>query len=541
MDEEETKAGLFEENLSLRAQIARLQALYPQREQSQEPEHRYHHMVEHSLGLICTHDFAGNLLYVNPAAARTLGYTPQELIGANLRDFLVPAVRSLFDPYLARIRHQQTDQGFMQLLTKDGKECVWQYHNVRYEENGRSLYVIGCALDVTEQISLQRDLRQARDALRMQLQERTVALRESESRYRKLFENANDIIATFTLDGVITGANRSAEILSGWTRQEIIGQPYSGFTTPATVAAVENRIRQYRAGEKPKSNLEIELLRKDGSVALFEGRTRPIRSRDGMLIGFQAIFRDITERKRTEKLLRQAKEEAEIANRAKSEFLATMSHELRTPLNVMLGYADLLIEGIFSPLTAAQQDALRRIQKSTFALVDLVNHVLDLNRLEVGRLPVERRIVHIDQLFKEVEQETQGLRDLSGLGFHWQVERALPTLYTDPGKLKVVLKNLLTNAIKFTEVGDITLAAAESTDAIVLSVTDTGMGVPADRQALIFEAFQQGDQANVRGQKGVGLGLHIAKRLLDLIGGTIEVESEVGRGSTFRVRLPVER
>jgi signal transduction histidine kinase len=304
---------------------------------------------------------------------------------------------------------------------------------------------------------------------------------------------------------------------------------------------VEHRIRQFRAGEKPKSNLEVELLRKDGSVAIFEGRTRPIRSQDGTQIGFQAIFRDITEHKRTERLLRQAKEEAETANRAKSEFLATMSHELRTPLNVMLGYSDLLLDGVFSPLTPAQQDALRRIQRSTFALVDLVNHVLDLNRLEVGRLPVERRIVHIDALFKEVEQETQGLRDLSGLSFHWQVARALPTLYSDSGKLKVVLKNLLSNAIKFTEVGEITLAASEDTDGIVFSVTDSGIGIPVDRQASIFEAFQQGEQSNVRGQKGVGLGLHIAKRLLDLIGGTVEVESEVGHGSTFRVRLPVER
>src|SRR5262249_35021471 len=153
---------------------------YLQRERSQENEHPYRHMVEHSLGLICTHDFAGNLLYVNPAAARTLGYTPRELIGTNLRDLLVPAVHSLFDTYLSCIRHQQTDQGLMRLLTKDGKERIWQYHNVRYEENGCPLYVIGCALDVTEQMSLQRDLRQARDALRMELQEKAIALRESE-------------------------------------------------------------------------------------------------------------------------------------------------------------------------------------------------------------------------------------------------------------------------------------------------------------------------------------------------------------------------
>jgi signal transduction histidine kinase len=320
-----------------------------------------------------------------------------------------------------------------------------------------------------------------------------------------------------------------------------VGRHYGFLTTSATIARVEERTRQFLAGEKLKSNLEIELMRRDGTILLFEGRTRSIRDHNGVVTGFQAIFRDITERKRAEEQLRQAKEEAETANRAKSEFLATMSHELRTPLNVMLGYSDLLLEGVFSPLTPAQRDALRRIQKSTFALVDLINNVLDLNRLEVGRLPVERRIVRIDVLFKEVEQETQGLRDLSGLSFHWHVERALPTLYTDSGKLKVVLKNLLSNAIKFTEVGAITLTASEGTDGIIFSVTDTGIGIPADRQASIFEAFQQGDQANVRGQKGVGLGLHIAKRLLDLLGGTIAVESEMGRGSTFRVWLPLER
>jgi signal transduction histidine kinase len=148
--------------------------------------------------------------------------------------------------------------------------------------------------------------------------------------------------------------------------------------------------------------------------------------------------------------------------------------------------------------------------------------------------------VRMDTLFKEIEQETKGLRDLSGLAFHWRSEPTLPLLQTDSGKLKVILKNLLSNAIKFTEAGDVTLAASTEQEGIAISVTDTGIGIPPAQQSMIFEAFRQGDSTNVHGLKGVGLGLHIVTRLLDLLGGTIAVESEVGQGSTFRVWLPVE-
>ena len=319
----------------------------------------------------------------------------------------------------------------------------------------------------------------------------------SELHYRKLFDNANDIIAIFTLDGVITHANRSAEVHLGWTRAELVGQHYRSFATPETVALVEERTRLFAAGKKATTNLEVEIVRKDRSHATFEGRTRPVRNRKGALIGFQAIFRDITERKRTEEQLRRAIAEADAANRAKNEFLATMSHEFRTPLNVVLGYTDMLFAETFGPLMEPQMGALRHIRQSTTALIDLINNVLDLNRLDAGRLTLEWRSVRMDTIFTEIEQETKGLRDLSGLTFHWRIEPNLPLLRTDAGKLKVILKNLLGNAIKFTEAGDVTLSAVEERNGIVVAVTDTGIGIPPPQQSQIFEAFRQGDYANV--------------------------------------------
>jgi PAS domain S-box-containing protein len=531
-DDQQTHAQLRAEVAALRAQVAHYQA------NDEGPDFRQ--LVEQGQGLLCTHDFEGKLLYVNPAAAQRLGYTQQELIATNLRDLLVPTVRARFDDYLTRIRQQGADQGFLEFLTKAGERHVWHYHNICAQRDGPPLYVIGFALDVTAQVATQQSLKKARNDLDLQVQEQTAALRASELRYRKLFDNANDIIAIFTPDGVITHANRSAEVHLGWTRAEMVGRHYRAFSTPETVAAVEERIRRFASGEKPTTNLEVEMLRKDRSSAVFEGRTRPIRDRHRTLIGFQAIFRDITERKRAEGKLRQATAAAEAANRAKSEFLSTMSHEFRTPLNVVLGYTDLLFTGTFGPLREAQEGALHHIRQGTTVLIDLINNVLDLNRLDAGRLPLERRVVRIDTLVKEIEQETRGLRDLSGLSFHWKIERTVPLLQTDPGKLKVILKNLLSNAIKFTEAGDVTLAASAAREGIAISVTDTGIGIPPAQQSVIFEAFRQGDNTNIHGLKGVGLGLHIVTRLLDLLDGTIEVESEVGRGSTFRVWLPVK-
>jgi signal transduction histidine kinase len=232
-------------------------------------------------------------------------------------------------------------------------------------------------------------------------------------------------------------------------------------------------------------------------------------------------------------------EQAESANRLKSDFLATVSHELRTPLHIIMGYKDLLLEKVFGPLTLEQTDILRRLERSAQELLELITTTLEVGRIEAGRLPVEYKKVTIEALLTEVEAETRALQQQTSLQFVWEVAPNLPPLITDPAKLKVVLKNLIGNAVKFTEAGRVTVGAQPKREGLELWVRDTGPGIAPDMLPWIFEAFRQGDQTMTRRYGGVGLGLYIVRRLLDLLGGAIAVESRLGQGSTFRVWLPL--
>ena len=228
------------------------------------------------------------------------------------------------------------------------------------------------------------------------------------------------------------------------------------------------------------------------------------------------------------------------ANQLKAEFLATMSHELRTPLSVMIGYAGLLLEGEFGELSAGQQTALQQINDRGSDLLALINSTLDLGRLEAGRVSLDRQRIDLSDLLKEIYAETQQLchRRKPQLEIICRVATPLPPLETDARKLKLVLKNLIDNAIKFTDTGSIALLARAYGEGVEVEVADTGIGIAPDILPIIFECFRQGDSSSTRLYSGVGLGLYIARRLLDLLGGSISVTTELGKGSTFTVWLP---
>jgi signal transduction histidine kinase len=205
---------------------------------------------------------------------------------------------------------------------------------------------------------------------------------------------------------------------------------------------------------------------------------------------------------------------------------------------VIIGYHDLLLAGEFGDLTPLQAERLLSADHSARELLDLINATLDLSRLEARRVPLHVEPVDLRALADELDAETRALRRKPAVAFAWQLPHPLPVLHSDPVKLKVVLKNLVLNALKFTDEGSVTVAIAADHGRVDFTVRDTGIGIPADQIASVFEPFHQLDGSSTRSYGGVGLGLYIVRRLLDLLGGDISVESEPGRGSAFRFWVP---
>jgi signal transduction histidine kinase/DNA-binding response OmpR family regulator len=255
--------------------------------------------------------------------------------------------------------------------------------------------------------------------------------------------------------------------------------------------------------------------------------------------GRMLTYYDLTHLKRTEEALQAAKEQAEQASRAKSEFLANMSHELRTPMNAIIGFTRLIMRRCKDLLPERQYGNLEKILASANHLLGLINDVLDLSKIEAGRMelrPVEFALEPlVDQCLRTVEPMVRG----GQVQLIKEIEPGLPTLFSDPDKLRQILFNLLSNAAKFTEAGRITLSAGRSGDAIAVAVVDTGIGIPADQLELVFEEFRQVDNSSTRQYGGTGLGLSISRRLAQLMGGDITLESTSGRGSTFTLTVPL--
>jgi PAS domain S-box-containing protein len=231
-------------------------------------------------------------------------------------------------------------------------------------------------------------------------------------------------------------------------------------------------------------------------------------------------------------------EELENSNRIKEDFVGTMSHELRTPLHILYGYTELLQDEVFGPLTPQQAEILGRIDRNVRELTTLINTTLDLSRLQSQRVPLTVQEVQVPELLSELAGEIRQLNPTTDLNMEWSYSPDVPALWTDVGKLKIILKNLLTNALKFTERGTIAITVIPQGEGVTFTVSDTGAGIPADVLPFIFEPFRQGGTFTTRKQGGVGLGLYIVQQLLDFLGGKATVESEVGKGSTFSVWIP---
>jgi PAS domain S-box-containing protein len=382
------------------------------------------------------------------------------------------------------------------------------------DENGKATALAGIILDVTARVRAERQL----------------------AKLASIVENSDDAIIGMSLSGIITSWNSGAEKLYGYKTAEARGMPFSALLPEgAGEEFPEFLIKLAGGGDLPW--FESEHVRSDGSIVPVSLNLSPIKNGSGRVAGAAATARDITVLKQAEAALIDARERAEEMARMRSDLVNTISHELRTPLTVILGNAPLLTDTEKMPPPGEVAEIAADIVEDAGHLLALINDLLDISKIEAGRLGLNIRRLDAGRVIAEAADKVRRLIEDKALSLDASAEDL--TISADPLRLKQILFNLLSNAVKFTDHGGIAVSAFADGAMAVIEVADTGIGIRPDDQAGIFDAFRQLDSSARRQVGGSGLGLAITRNLVELHGGSIEVESLPGRGSTFRFTLPL--
>ena len=358
---------------------------------------------------------------------------------------------------------------------------------------------------------------------------------ESISRLGAIVESSYDAIIGQTMQGIISNWNKGAEKLYGYSAADVLGQPVSVMSPPDRIDETRQILSRLSRGERIE-HIESKCVRKDGSLVDVSLSIFPLTDSHGTVTGAASIARDITQRKRVERELREAKEMAESANRMKSEFLAVMSHEIRTPMNGIIGMTQLALE---TSLSLEQREYLDMVKESSDTLLALVNDILDFSKIEAGKLSLEADEFDLQDTLNNTMRALAPRADEKGLELMWEISSDIPArLVGDPGRLRQIIVNLVGNAIKFTEHGEVDLHAeieerGEDWATLHFCVSDTGIGVPREKHQRIFEAFMQADSSTTRKYGGTGLGLAISTLLVKMMEGRIWLESTPDKGSRF--------
>ena len=430
---------------------------------------------------------------------------------------------------------------------------------------GRGAHLWGVAAPLYDREGKRRGaIEVVRDVTRQKVMEKSLIA--SEKQYRELVTLANSIILRWSPDGRITFLNEFGLSFFGYTGNEIEGRPLVGTIVPEEestgrdLAAIIDNIR-----EDPKRferNVN-ENIRRDGERAWIDWRNRAVFNEDGKVREILSIGSDITELKNAEERIYRlneelkehagklekrvqertaelavAKEQAESADRLKSAFLATMSHELRTPLNSIIGFTGILLQGLAGPLNEEQEKQLHMVQNSSRHLLALINDVLDISKIESGQLTLSFSTFDVASVIDKSIRIVSPLAEKKDIKIHTDIAEDVSEATLDQRRLEQVVLNLLNNAVKFTDKGRVDIGCRREEGTYMLSVSDTGIGIQPEELSGLFRPFHQIDTGLSRKKEGTGLGLSISKKLMDLMNGTIHVQSTWGKGSTFTIRFP---
>jgi PAS domain S-box-containing protein len=486
-------------------------------------EKKFRTVVEEAVETVFTIDYNGYFTYVNPAGLKASGYSLDELkqlkyIDLIEKEYKQKVRRNYFRQYLER---KELTTAEYPIKTKSG-EIKWFNQNTRLiiENNEvKGFYVI--ARDVTERRKVEE------------------ALRESEEKFRTLFETSIEGILASDVNGKNVLVNQRMAEMTGYSVEELMNMDFEQLLPtdemPDHLLKMEERMKGI------SSIYERRLLTKDGSTIWTLVSAAPILNKEGKFTGSFGVFTDITERKKMVEELVAAKEKAEETNRLKSIFLANISHELRTPLVGILGYAETLYNELENP---EFKEMAHTLLTSSTRLKETLNLLLDLSHIEADKLDVNISRQNLTFMVREKFKQFHSAAKEKGLRFQLVLGEDDLFINADERMLSQVIEHLLANAIKYTSKGDITVTISKifenQKQYAQLKVKDTGVGIPKQSSKVIFEPFRQASEGFSRSFEGLGIGLTVAKKFIDMMGGEISVESELGKGSEFTVKFPID-
>ncbi len=499
-------------------------------EQILQSEKRYREIFSFSQAWICSHDLQGKLLSLNPAACKILGYEEKKIIGRTIISFIPEKFQPEFaDSYIGKIMADGKAEGILNIINKEGKNVYLLYQNYLVNEKGEEPYVIGFAQDISERLYAEE------------------ALKRSEEKYKGIIENMNLGMIELDSDEHIIYANQRFCAMSGYEPAELIGKTATDLFLRGT-SLKRTRTQLAKNNYGIDTNYELTVKTKSGEDKWWLTSATPLYSADEKVKGTISIHLDITDQKKMEDQLKVAKLVADRSSKSKDIFLTNMSHEIRTPLNAIMGLGKLLSK---SDLNGQQKSYLNGIESASVNLLGIINDLLDFSKIEAGKITLEHISFNLGTICSQVITILGHKAEEKGLILTHEIdERIAPVLIGDPFRINQIFMNMVSNAIKFTEKGSVYLKAflidtSDGWQKILVVVEDTGVGIKEEYLDSIFDKFTQEDETVVRKFGGTGLGMSITKQLMELMGGTITVNSKKNVGTTisltFRFKIGTSR